>query len=875
MRHPSWRVSGERPPACKIRASTLQFRRLTTSLAVSQPSSPALLRVVPPFTRPFISRDEEKTVRTVLHQVGQYDATTKLSLKIYHLQQLTRTTFKASQLHKDERFTELVRSVESGVANLSPAQLLALALSARKLHIRRPSLWTQVAYHLRRHCKSPSASLAGISLSQVCLSLHALARHRAKVRKIHLNELLRFVLSERHLLNEHDIACVAYAMRKYGLKPSREAMHKASQWTRDRMQKRQRHEQYRLLRNFSEIESRQVLYSKVLRSLSRRLRDKLHFTSPKGVIATLFQFACLGYLPLVTVRRATQHLSGLLHTLDDQSVALLALSFAKWQLPNEALLKRLGKEVGGSAERFARLDSHWLGILLYAYGRLSIRQNDLLRAAADRLRRAPQAFPRIALAQAAWALGRLGVRDVEAWEALGRTFRSRLEYAGTLELANVAHAYGKVGLRDEATLDAIGDKAMDLESGFTCQQVANLLDGFILAGHFRLDLFGRLLAYFVKSETMEGTPVKRFTQMNRLTFTILVEFPELACHAPQSLQLLLSRYNEAFMDKPQRSYHEQLLLCLESLGLEGCVTLLKQKGPYRCDARITGPPDAGPGKVALDLLSEGDYCPLTGELLGPIRLKARHLHSMGWHWVGMRRKPWLRLNTLAERRDALYDTLHGILPSLTKLPISPSLDVAASTATGGPHDLTAALSRTGMRTTTDDAGGGGGGGGAPVGRQLHVLGARDQVDDLGRVTSTNTKRSVSGWSDGVNQSTDDEGAQSEAEADLPENVGFAINWTRPQNRHQSAARRITVSSRRDTQGTESDGEGSAPDTTGEYDDTDYDAVDRSAGGGVDKTWVDYDEPEDLTDLTWGGGQSDGHDEHEDTAGQKTPRALRE
>eukprot|EP00922_Rhytidocystis_sp_ex-Travisia-forbesii_P069868 GHVS01104337.1.p2 GENE.GHVS01104337.1~~GHVS01104337.1.p2 ORF type:complete len:267 (+),score=39.47 GHVS01104337.1:1869-2669(+) len=227
--------------------------------------------------------------------------------------------------------------------------------------------------------------------------------------------------------------------------------------------------------------------------------------------------------------------------------------------------------------------------------------------------------------------------------------------------------------------------------------------------------------------------VRRINQLKRIMFCVLLEFPSFLSAVPKSMHMLVERYQSPFMDKEEKSFHADLVTCLESLSLDA--RILSKKGPYRTDVRIAAErpsPDVAPPKpalcssadaldyllradasrrdgaydaegeaesvdaveaaaemaqkrrlsgvvkegvvgwsdtaedrteagrsrkIALDLLGEGDMCPLTGDVLGTVRMRQRHFGLMGWDTIQIQRKWWLSLKTLKEKVDALDTSL--------------------------------------------------------------------------------------------------------------------------------------------------------------------------------------------------------------------------
>eukprot|EP00913_Durusdinium_trenchii_P032779 g30685.t1 len=112
---------------------------------------------------------------------------------------------------------------------------------------------------------------------------------------------------------------------------------------------------------------------------------------------------------------------------------------------------------------------------------------------------------------------------------------------------------------------------------------------------------------------------------------------------------LLSRIHHAPVDAPPRPYHRELQTCAAALSLKA---RRRRKGPYMVDLYVpveAHVPHEGTfpanlftvSALAVHLLAEAEFCPLSGELLGPTRLRRRHLLHMECQHVGLRRKEWL------------------------------------------------------------------------------------------------------------------------------------------------------------------------------------------------------------------------------------------
>lgn len=148
--------------------SDLSQRRSILSLPEAAAEPGAYARICPPFTKPFASREEEKTVLSTLAAVQQYTADTKLSSKVFDLQELANTSMSFSQLSRDERFVRLFREIYADAKVLSPAQLQAVAIACKQLKLKGTDMmWKTVARHIVRLTQVLNCSAAAV-LGRYC-----------------------------------------------------------------------------------------------------------------------------------------------------------------------------------------------------------------------------------------------------------------------------------------------------------------------------------------------------------------------------------------------------------------------------------------------------------------------------------------------------------------------------------------------------------------------------------------------------------------------------------------------------------------------------------------------------------------------------------
>ncbi|PHJ21257.1 rap domain protein [Cystoisospora suis] len=615
-------------PPCVTSPRDVCQKRSFLTIPEATAGAGAYARVCPPFTKPFASREEEKAVLSTLAAVQQYTADTKLSLKVYHLQELANTSMSFSQLSLDERFVKLFQDIYAHAKELSPAQLQAVAIACKHLKLKGTDMmWKTIAKHIVRLTKSPSAALGGITFSQVAHSMSCFASCQAEVHW-ELKQMLAYLLKGSKRLNEHDVICMLYTLRRYKCyAPDSQGR---SEWP----------------------------YLRCLRLCASCAEQRLFEMSPRSLVYIVYECSLIGVVPWRLTYRISSQVKQSLDRLSAKELALYVLASAKYRLVDDQLLKRIGKQL--CDERFSsRVSNTSASLLLYGSALLDFRDKNLIRMCCERIRRAAYLLEDITVSQLAYSLGRLGVRDEEAWACLARVAASRMGSMSAAEIASVTQAAGKVGIRNEALLEAVVEHAMKLQVAFTTQQILNLLDGLVLAGFFHQDLYQSLLHNFVQAGGEDD--FRGVNQLRRIMFSILMEFPDFLTRVPQSLQLLAEQHQQPFLHHEQQPFHSELKDCLGELGVDA--KILASKGAYTFDARLRLSRSQTRKRVALDLLSEGYYCPVTGSLLGMGRLKSRHFDLLGWTYLTLRRKLWLKNRTREGRIQCLRETLATALSS--------------------------------------------------------------------------------------------------------------------------------------------------------------------------------------------------------------------
>eukprot|EP00401_Gymnodinium_catenatum_P063927 CAMPEP_0117539382 /NCGR_PEP_ID=MMETSP0784-20121206/42956_1 /TAXON_ID=39447 /ORGANISM="" /LENGTH=641 /DNA_ID=CAMNT_0005336007 /DNA_START=10 /DNA_END=1935 /DNA_ORIENTATION=- len=599
----------------------------------------------------YSSRDEERIVKTTLHEIGTQRADMKLSMKVYHFQELSRTSLSDRVLGRDSRFQNLKADLQEHAAELSPAQLVAAMVSSGRLRVVQQPFWWSLARGVERHTVKTASGAPGLQHSQICVALHSLGRANVKVKQRFYYRLLRFMLYNAELWTEFDMAWILYAMRKRRLKPVDETYHVHRLW------------------------------AKVLKCIAAWFTVKINSISPRGAVFIMYEFARHEIYPGRVVFNAAKRIRQHMPALNDRALVALASLLAKLDWPERRLLKKLSEEAR-EPRRFVRMHPIMLVVILHAYAKLNVRDVALLEALCQLFARDCSKLDPRSRANLAYSLGRLGVRG-PAWATLAARVEARIESHPPLHLALIAHAFGKAAVREEELLvGALADAAIAALPGFSSKHIACLLDGLTLADCFREDLFRAALEEYIRLGSVGGNRRNRI--MSRVFFSLVLERPSFLVGVPPPWRTLIARSRPILQNDEEssspRPYHEELASSACALGLPPRVR--KCKGPYMADLHVIAP---GRRSLAVHLVAEAEICPLTGDLLGPTRLKQRHLALMRWTYVGLNRKEWLALPDSSTRTDALEALLSRYI-AIRRLP-SGSVQVSPEDNASSQTDL--------------------------------------------------------------------------------------------------------------------------------------------------------------------------------------------
>lgn len=627
------------------------------------------------FGKEFASRQEEHSIRSIIHQIGYYTDETKLGLQVYHLQELSKSSFKHFHFEKSDRYNELLDFVMKKSNELTSAQLIATALSYRRLNIHQASYWKPLKkrflhlFKVTREKSQLDPKFVGISTSDLVYFANIATPH-AKLTKSELQEIISMSSRQSQHWGEYDITNMLSLMRKGRLSPNLRIMALTWEYFGEKGMK----EVYERKTNVpGPIAFQQKTWSKALKSLVKESYSQAHSFSPATCSMILYEMSRLRWTSEPLCHRLLQQIKFRLNELNDQQLCMLAIGVNRHHIINNGFIKQLARTF---ALRVGRpYNSRTVATLALAFARMNSRNVEFIAALCKNIEHNALNFTFYELSIIIYALGHLGIRHLPTWEILLAAAKKEMNSMGGLHLSMIAQAIGKVGLPIhvcEPILNDILKKSVEVQGSFSSKQLVHLLAGCTRSGISELTTFETLLSRLVAIDESRQS-FSRATQMREIVFSLIIEHGSVYSALSEPVKTSLSRYEGLdFSHKEERVYHAALVDCLASLSLD--VEQLVKLGPYTVDA-ITKHPLTGKGAL-IDLCPRSDLCPITGEALGYLRMKNRHVKLLLSTKVGnsdysssngepiqdlvlIKRTEWLTEEKMNKRINMLRDAFGG------------------------------------------------------------------------------------------------------------------------------------------------------------------------------------------------------------------------
>mmetsp|Transcript_9856 Transcript_9856/g.25929 ORF Transcript_9856/g.25929 Transcript_9856/m.25929 type:complete len:920 (-) Transcript_9856:93-2852(-) len=232
----------------------------------------------------------------------------------------------------------------------------------------------------------------------------------------------------------------------------------------------------------------------VLHSLARHAAADLARFKAQELSNITYAHALLKFRSDAYLAQLSLHLTqgGRAHTLDAQSVVLIAYAYALLECAHQTTLRALGD---AAIPKLPEFKGEEFSIMVYSLGLLNFRHHDLLRALVEH---APKALPRFStqnLSNMLHGLGLVGFdRDDGFIRGVASHLAGRLKEASAQDIANSLTALMRMCVPHELLARAIADHvtspgmALPL-SAFTPQEIANTVYGFDALQVFDANLF--------------------------------------------------------------------------------------------------------------------------------------------------------------------------------------------------------------------------------------------------------------------------------------------------------------------------------------------------------------------------------------------------
>ncbi|CDR96858.1 hypothetical protein, conserved [Babesia bigemina] len=573
-----------------------------------------------------------------------YDAGTKASLKVYHLQEYARyragltpsgspgdSTAPGRGVRPDaardiplfrkiEDWRQIVAEVDDCVRDLSPAQLLATAIAYWRLGRVGRSEWKRLCSAAARHAYGPHANVTGISASEVALILCCYARVFNK--PVHSStSLLRWLVRDVGRLNERDVCMTLFYMRRMRAVPP--------------------------VLDTSEKSSGAAMLRAIVLGLAAEGGNKLPKFSPGGLACLVSNITYIGHIPWGLMYHACNLIRKHAARLDAKTMAMHLRSLAMLRFPDKGTLKAFATRLDTTKP----LPTATITCILHSYAKLRFRPRKHFGGLFEQVQKwvvvgswFANAFRGIFLfqdhevAQVAFALGQLGYRNEDVFESICAFSEARAEQQNPQNISMLMQSFAKVGIYRREAVDALVRQAKDtvpihadVQAAFTLKQSVAVLDSCVVLGHFDSDVFRALLANVTRL-VEDDLPDGLINQLNRIMYCLRFEHAKFVEECPPSMQTLIGLYQGHFLEAPPKEPRDALYECLEMMDVK--YERNASIGPYRIDALVNG-------SIALELLSEAALCPLMQQPLGSVRLKTRHMEAMGYTHTTLPMKEWL------------------------------------------------------------------------------------------------------------------------------------------------------------------------------------------------------------------------------------------
>ena len=403
-----------------------------------------------------LSRADEHVRKSVFREVLKYTESTKLGLKVFHLQQLSQTGFRNLDLINDDPFIRLKKDlfVRESLIRLSPAQMVATCVALGKLGSTNKKEWTLLGDSLKGLCRNLSPSQIGVCLYAFSRTMYSWTLKHATV----------------------DLLCKAL-------------LRKSVDWTLIDMG----WYLYFIRKTLGADETR---YLPLIDQIAYRFNERLTKSTPRNIACIMSEFGYLKILPGHAIHRASNILGSKRQKIDPKTMTLLFASLAKLNVYKISLVNTLADHVIQQNKTYT---NRQVVTVFYATAKLAIYHRKLTRLVCKHFQNLSK-LTETDLAMLAYSFGRFRIRG-HIWNHLLNIFNSNfLQYTpqtvsiflGALSRVNTASdsrirrlnlSPDETSYVDQAWLEKIDAFVIKNRAGFTDRQILNSIHSLCKMGY--------------------------------------------------------------------------------------------------------------------------------------------------------------------------------------------------------------------------------------------------------------------------------------------------------------------------------------------------------------------------------------------------------
>lgn len=502
---------------------------------------------------------------------------------LYSLEKLSRIGLTDSECSCDQRYTALKGDVYSPefIKRLSPPQLASACMSANRLKIGDATAWTLMLTQLTKISQLGGAMDKGaISRQTFCKSVKAVSESCDHMHPKFISAAISAFLRSPGSWNQKDKSCIFFFLR-------------------------------RISRTKQSMDV--TLHTRLTLQLLTAFNDTLDQYSADQIACTLYDLSTLGIRPIKTIHRASNRLKHQLDTLSPKKGSLYITAMANFKLRKSLTIERISSGICISGTETDVCNA------LYATSKLRLRVQTLIRRACTLLADQTVHISNSCIRRVSYALGVLGV--AQARKSIDHRFHEIRHCLSPGDIAKFLASSAKVSACPSVTFLEFMGLLKCCTSGLTPEEIISSLHAITKMGLFDISLVSTLIANLTKVN--HSYTLCDEAKMSFVAFELALQSENI--HIGASSGALLNNFNFRFAARDHKLYHGRLGSALSTLRSIQVLHCPGELGPYSVDAILLRD-----GQICtVDVLSESAYCPISGELLGWLNSKKRHLSSLG------------------------------------------------------------------------------------------------------------------------------------------------------------------------------------------------------------------------------------------------------